>query len=144
VLSVFDPRRSPYDVLGLTPAATAAEVHAAYERTLHEVVDPDEQRACAAAYDVLRSAGRRVAADLLEYAAPDTASTAREAFAGVAEERFLSEDAPPPPPIAALVVLRRAETVADHHEPPPTQSTFAIPTRFVATTDVLPPVDIPQ
>ncbi|MYV99225.1 hypothetical protein [Streptomyces sp. SID3343] len=141
---MFDAERSPYDVLGLTPAATAAEVHAAYERTLSEVVDPAEQRACAAAYDVLRSAGRRVGADLLEYAAPDSATTARDAFAGVAEDRFLSKDTPPPPPIAALVVLRRAETVADHHEPPPTQGTFAIPARFSATADVLPPVDIPR
>ncbi|MGW1996014.1 hypothetical protein [Embleya sp. NPDC001921] len=135
--------RSPYDVLGITPAATPPEVHAAYERALAEADGTAEREACTTAYLHLRNTGRRLGADILEYAAPDPASTAREAFAGVADEPFLAPGAPAPP-IAALVVLRRAESAADHQEPPPTKGTFAVPTRFSPTAEVLPPVDIPH
>ncbi|MEU0935596.1 MULTISPECIES: hypothetical protein [unclassified Embleya] len=135
--------RSPYDVLGITPAATPPEVHAAYERALAEAGGTTEREDCTTAYLHLRNTGRRLGADILEYAAPDPATTAREAFAGVTDEPFLAPD-PPAPPIAGLVVLRRTDSTADHHEPPPTTGTFATPTRFTPTADVLPPIDIPR
>ncbi|OPC80345.1 hypothetical protein B4N89_04740 [Embleya scabrispora] len=134
---------SPYDVLGITPAATPPEVHAAYERALAAATGAPDREACTTAYLHLRNTGRRLGADILEYAAPDPSTTAREAFAGVAEQRFLPRDAPPPP-ITTLVVLRRSTTAEDHREPPPTDTTFATPARFTATADVLPPVDIPR
>ncbi|WP_406280631.1 hypothetical protein [Embleya sp. NBC_00896] len=135
--------RSPYDVLGITPAATPPDVHAAYESALAAATGPAEREACTTAYLHLRNTSRRLGADILEFAAPDSATTAREAFAGVADEPFLAPDAPPPA-IPALVVLRRGDTSGDHREPPPTKGTFAIPDRFTATADVLPPVDIPE
>jgi len=139
-----EPQRSPYDILGITPESGSAEVHAAYEQLLATMDDPDERAEVTRAYDGLRSPARRVRTDLLEYAAPDDASTAREAFAGVAEEPLPRPAAPEPPPVAALLPLRRSRTGEDHRDPPPTQGAFAIPTRFSATADVLPPLDVPE
>ncbi|MGC0417546.1 hypothetical protein [Embleya sp. AB8] len=133
---------SPYAVLGITPAATPPEVHAAYERALAAATGTVAREACTTAYLHLRNTGRRLGADILEYAAPDPSTTAREAFAGVTNEPLPTPDAATPP-IATLIPLRRPTTANDHREPPPTDSTFATPTRFAAGADVLPEVDIP-
>jgi hypothetical protein len=139
-----DRERTPYDVLGITPEATVADVHDAYERALADAPNAAEREARTTAYLHLRNTARRLGTDILEYAATDPAATAREAFAGVAEEPFLSPGPPPAPPVAALVVLRRADSAEDHREPPATKGTFVVPGRFTAYADVLPPVDIPR
>jgi len=138
------PERSPYEVLGLRPTATTAEVHAAFKRSLTAVRDRAERQACANAYGELRDADRRIGGDLSEYAVPDAEDTAREAFAGVDEEPFLGRDVPPAPPPAVLAVLRSADSDMDRREPPPAHGTFVIPRRYAGSPDVLPPVDVPR
>jgi hypothetical protein len=134
------PEHSPYELLGVAPGATAAEISQAYQQAVRARRHPANR--LSQAFNELRNPRSRLEHDLLFYETPEV----DQALYGILSA---AEDVPLLP-VAQLVVppgelvAFDAATVAEEWRPVRAASAKLVPSaRFAATPAVLPPPELP-
>lgn len=134
--------RSPYEVLGIGPAATAAEVMRAYQAALK--ARRDEPSVISWAFNALRNPRTRLASDLEAF---DVESVRRVLIDQLREEVSAATQSPlevPMVPIGRLALADRAMFKNDWLEVPARAISFTEDPEYAADESMLPLIEFPS